>query len=78
MTLNQWWRITPVSYIRYCYYGCIYIFRWGGESQGSIVILVISECIRKAPAVMLFLSAFDDTGSLGYPPRRMVYPRGYH
>ena len=37
------------------------------------VILVLRECIGNAPAVSLFLRAFDDTGSQGYPPRRVVY-----
>ena len=27
-----------------------------------------------APAVSLVLTAFDDTGSLGSPPRQAVYP----
>ena len=31
-----------------------------------------------AVVVSLVLIAFDDTGSLGYPPRRMVYLHGFH
>ena len=37
-------------------------------------ILVLCECIRNAAAVSLVLTAFDDTGSLGSPPRPVVYP----
>ena len=55
---------------------------WGGGSLGSIfgmsrarVILVLRECIWNAPAVSLVLPVFDDTGSLGSPPRQLVSPR---
>ena len=37
------------------------------------VILVLRECIWNAPAVSLVFPAFDDIGSLGSPPRRVVY-----
>ena len=37
------------------------------------VILVVRECIWDAIVVFLVLSNFDDIGSLGYPPRRVVY-----
>ena len=54
---------------------------WGslGSTVGSpgaraLVILVLRECIWNAPVVSLFLPAFEDTGFLGSPPSRMVYP----
>ena len=37
------------------------------------VILVLRECIWNALAVSLVLPAFDDTDSLGSPPRQVVY-----
>ena len=40
------------------------------------VILLLYECIWNAPAVSLVLIIFDDTGFLGYPPRRVDYPSG--
>ena len=40
------------------------------------VIQVLRECIRNAPAVSLVLPAFGHTGSLGSPPRQVVYPPG--
>ena len=42
----------------------------GGRNR---VILVLRECIWNAPEVLLVLPPFDDNGSLGYPPRRVVY-----
>ena len=36
----------------------------------------LRECIWKGSAVSLVLPAFDDTGSLGFPPRQEVYPPG--
>ena len=44
------------------------------EWRGARVILVLRECIWNTPAVSLFLPAFDDTGSLGSPPRQTAYP----
>ena len=41
------------------------------------VLLVLGECICNAPVFSYFLPAFDDTGSQGFPPRRVVYPRGF-
>ena len=41
-------------------------------------ILVLLESIWNAPVVSLVLPAFDVTGSLGYPPRRVVYICGFH
>ena len=37
------------------------------------VILVVRECICKELGVLLALPLFDDTGSLYYPPRSVVY-----
>ena len=48
----------------------------GDHEACSRVILVLLECILNAPAVSLVLPAFDDTGSLGFPPRQVVYPPG--
>ena len=42
------------------------------EVRGSIT-LGIRECIRNALGFFLVIPTFDDTGSLGYPSRRMVY-----
>ena len=46
--------------------------------QGSrvCVILVLHEYILNAPAISLVLPTFDNTGSLGFPPRQVVYPPG--
>ena len=46
---------------------------WEGQGARTRVILVIRECIWNMPTVSLVLSAFDDTGSPGYPFRRVVY-----
>ena len=46
----------------------------GGERARARLILVLREFIWSAPAVSLVLPAIDDTGSLGSPPRQMVYP----
>ena len=62
----------------------IYIL-WGGGSLGSFVggqeasvcfILVLLEYIWNLSAVSLVLPAFDDTGSVGNPPCRVVYHHG--
>ena len=49
---------------------------WGVGGGRARVILVLRECIRNAPAVPLVLPPFDNTGSLGFPPRQVVYPPG--
>ena len=55
----------------------LYMYR-GMGSLGSIAggsrVLVLRECIWNATAVPLFLSALDETGSLGSPPRQVFYP----
>ena len=38
------------------------------------VVLVSRECLWKRLAVSLVLPSFDDTGSLGYLPRRGIHP----
>ena len=48
----------------------------GGLGTHPRFILVLRECIWNAPAVLLVLSTFDDTGSLGFPQRWVVYPPG--
>ena len=40
------------------------------------VILVLRECIWKAPTVSLVISNFDYTSFLGSPPSQGVYPPG--
>ena len=44
-----------------------------GQRARDHVVLVLRECIWNAPAVSLVLPVFDDTSSLGSPPRRVVY-----
>ena len=48
----------------------------GSQGTRGRVILVLRECIWNAPAVPLVLPTFDDTVSLGSPPRHVVYPPG--
>ena len=40
------------------------------------VFLVLREFIWNALAVSIVLPAFDNTSSLGFPPRHVVYPPG--
>ena len=49
---------------------------FGGLGARARVILVLRECLWNAPTVSLVFPAFEDTGSLGSPPRRVVYPPG--
>ena len=46
----------------------------GRQDDRARVILVLHECIWDAPTVSLVLPAFDDTGSLGFPPCWVSYP----
>ena len=55
--------------------GGVWVQLLGGEEARAHVILLLRECIWNAPAVLLF-PAFDDTGSLGSPPRQIGYPPG--
>ena len=48
----------------------------GDEGPRACIILVLRECIWNAPAVSFVFPAYDDTGSLGSPPRRVVFPPG--
>ena len=48
----------------------------GGLEVRALVILVLLKFIWNAPEVSLVHSAFEDTGFLGFPPRRMAYPPG--
>ena len=48
----------------------------GGQGARARVILILLECVWNAPAVSLVHPAFDDIGSLGSPPRQVVYPPG--
>ena len=43
---------------------------------GPALVIVLRECIWNTPVVLLFFQAFDDTGSLGSPPRQVGYPPG--
>ena len=46
-----------------------------GDQEGcSCVILVLRECIWNTPTFSLALPAFDDTVSLGFLSRRVIYP----
>ena len=47
---------------------------WGDQGACPRVLHVLHEDIWNPPEVSLVLSAFDDTGSLGSPPRQVVYP----
>ena len=62
----KWENIFHIPYKRVggeCGFNC-----WGVQVARARVILVLREFIWNAPAVSLGLSAFDDTGSLGFPP----------
>ena len=50
----------------------------GGQGNCARVILVLRPCIWNAPVVSLVLPAFKDTGSPGYPLRRVAYPLAFH
>ena len=46
----------------------------GVQGARDHLILVLRECIWNTPAVSLVLQTFDDSGSMGYHPRQVVYP----
>ena len=48
----------------------------GGQRACPCVVHVLHECIWNDPAVSLVLPAFDNTGSLGFPPRQVLFPPG--
>ena len=54
--------------------GGVWVRVLGGQGARTRVILVLRECVWNAPAVLVVLPAFDDTGSLGSPQRQVVYP----
>ena len=73
---RKWWGSAQPPYIY------IYIFRSGCgslvqllEDQGGHVhvILALRKCIWNTPMFSLAFPAFDGTGSLGSPPRLVVY-----
>ena len=47
-----------------------------GQGTRAGVIFVLRECIWNAPLLSLVLPAFDNTGSLGSLPCRVIYPLG--
>ena len=55
-------------------WGGVWVQFLGGQGARAGVILVLRECIWNMPAVLRVLQGFDDTGSLGSPPRQVVYP----
>ena len=54
--------------------GGVWVQLLGDQVVRARVILVLHECIWNAPVVSLVLPVFDSTGSLGSPPRKVVYP----
>ena len=48
-----------------------------GMSACARVFLVLRECILNVPAVSHLLPTFNYTGSLGSPPRQVVYSSSY-
>ena len=58
---------------------CAYInefLEWGGQVAHAHAILFLREYTWNTPAVSLVIPAFDDTGSLGSPPRQVAYSPG--
>ena len=45
-----------------------------GQGDCARVLFVSRKCIENEPAVSFVCSALEDTGSLGFPPRQVVYP----
>ena len=48
----------------------------GGQGSRARVSLVLRQCIWNVTGVSLVLLAFDDSGSLGFPLRQVIYPPG--
>ena len=46
----------------------------GDQGTHAHVIIGLHECVWNAPPVSLVHPAFDDTSSLGSPPRRVIPP----
>ena len=57
--------------------GGVWVQLLGCQGSRARVVLVLRQCIWNAPAVSLVPPAFDNTGSLGSPPRQVVYPPGF-
>ena len=56
--------------------GGVWVQLLGGQEGCTCVILVLRECIWNVTGVLFVIPASDDTGCLGFPPHRMVYPPG--
>ena len=57
------------SDIQYSGVGRVWVQLLGGLEVHTHIILVLYECIWNGSTVSLVFPAFDDTGSLGSPPR---------
>ena len=53
--------------------GGVWVHLLEGRGACARIILVLRKCVWNAPLVSLVLPAFDDAGSLGSPPRKVVY-----
>ena len=53
--------------------GGIWVQLLGGQVVEVRVVVFSRGCVWSAPVVSLILPVFDDTGSLGSPPRRVDY-----
>ena len=53
--------------------GGVWVQLLGVQGALALVIFALRECILNGSAVTL-VPTFDDTGSLGSPPRQVVYP----
>ena len=56
--------------------GRVWVRLLGIQGPRARVILVLRECMWNVPEVSIVLPAFNDTGSLVYPPRQVIYPPG--
>ena len=65
-----------INYIYIYGVGGVWVQLLGGQGARTVVILVLRECIWNAPAFSLVLPVFDNNGSLGSPPRQVVYLLG--
>ena len=54
--------------------GGVWVQLLGVQGARARDILVLRECIWNAPEVSFVLPALDDIGSLGIPPRWVIYP----
>ena len=59
----------------YYYYGVgVWVQILRGQGARACFTLALREWIWNAPVISLILPAYDNTGSLGYPPHPVVYP----